>query len=391
MYKFLLKFAHSKIQSMNLRLTNYRLFIPLFILFIVVIGFVLYISHIATELSVEEQKRMELWAEATRQLIQADEDTDIDFITQVIEGNTTIPVYMLEGIILLTRNVHKPVADPTRLNGPIEVRIADDIVQYIYYDESTLLYQLRYLPYIQMVLIVVFIAIAILVLITTYRSEQNRVWVGLSKETAHQLGTPISSLNAWQQILEEKYPSDPYVPEMRADIQRLETIADRFSKIGSTPELTRMAISPVIEDVTAYMRSRISKRITLEYIGLEEHVQKAHDYAMLNRPLFAWVIENLIRNAVDAIDKEGTITLRIEADDNYLYVYVSDTGRGIERRKQRRIFNPGYTTKQRGWGLGLSLSKRIVEDYHRGKLTLKSSQVGKGTTFRIRLKQAVDR
>ena len=369
--------------NMNSKLLSIAI---LAVLFVVVVGSVVYTTHLAQELAGEEQKKMQTWAEATEQLILADENTDINFVTSIIEGNTTIPVYMVdkEGRILLTRNVKHPVNTPSRLRGPIEVKISDEIVQYIYYDESTLLNRLRYFPYIQLALIFVFIAISVFLLLVVQRSEQNKVWVGLSKETAHQLGTPISSLNAWQQLLQDRYPEDQLLPEMYKDIRRLETIADRFSKIGSKPELVPTAIEPVIEEVQAYMLPRISKKIQLVA------TLKGGSQVLLNKPLFMWVLENLIRNAVDAIDREGTITIAVSHDEKYVYVDVTDTGRGIDKRAAGHIFQAGYTTKKRGWGLGLSLAQRIVEDYHRGKLTLKSTQVGKGTTFRIRLKQAID-
>ena len=360
------------------------------LLLVIVIGSVVYTAHLAKQLAQEEQKKMQIWSEATRQLIQADENTDINFITSIIEGNTTIPVYMLdsEGQLLLSRNVARPVSDPKRLQGPIEVHISDTNVQYIYYDESNLLYQLRYFPYVQMLLIIAFLLISFMLLINIQRSERKSVWVGLSKETAHQLGTPISSLNAWQQLLQDRYPDDTLIPQMHDDIARLEVIADRFSKIGAAPELTIQPLVPVVEQVLKYMRARVSRHIDLQ-LTIAEDVHEAQ--TLLNIPLFTWVIENLIKNAVDAIEREGQIALILAADGDYLVLDISDTGRGIDRSRQRLIFRPGYTTKKRGWGLGLSLAKRIVEEYHRGKLILKFSQVGKGSTFRIRLKKTINR
>jgi len=327
---------------------------------------------------------MAIWADATRQLIFADSDADIDFYMSVIEKNTTIPVYICDkdGKVLSSRNVaerHKRVGK----HGPIELRIDENITQYIYWDDSSLLTRLRYVPYAQFALIFIFIAIAVITMLTGQKSEENRLWVGLSKETAHQLGTPISSLNAWQQLLADEYPKDEYVPQMKRDIERLQMIADRFQKIGSEPTLQADDLIPVVQNAVTYMRARISERITIEdncLAGVERVV-------MLNAPLLQWVIENLLKNAVDAISGAGTITLQMHENEHDVMLDIADTGKGIDAKTQRRIFEPGFTTKDRGWGLGLPLAKRIVEQYHGGKLLLKSSQVGVGTTFRIILKK----
>lgn len=356
------------------------------ILLIVVVS-MLFTNRLAVQLAEEEQRRVEMWAEATRQFILADEDDNIDFISRIIEGNTTIPVYMTdsEGNILLSRNVKKPKADPTQLNGPIEVRITDDNVQYIYYDESTLLRRLRYFPHIEFCIILLFVLVAIVALYVMQRSEQNRVWVGLSKETAHQLGTPISSLNAWQELLSIRYPDDELIPEMKQDIIRLETIAERFSKVGSEPELTSADLSALIGKTLDYLRGRVSGKVIISY---EQTCTTNQTIANVSIPLVSWVLENLIKNAVDAMDGAGKIHITLSNDERNFYVDVEDTGRGIERRQLRKIFLPGYTSKQRGWGLGLSLSKRIIEDYHGGKLFVKSTQPGGGTTFRIAIEKA---
>jgi signal transduction histidine kinase len=220
-------------------------------------------------------------------------------------------------------------------------------------------------------------------MLTAQRSEQNRLWVGLSKETAHQLGTPISSLNAWQQLLADKYPEDEYVPQMKRDIERLQMIADRFQKIGSEPDLQAQDVVPVVESAVSYMRLRISNRVTID----DSSLKNVERVVMLNAPLLRWVIENLLKNAVDAISGEGTISLQIHENEHDVMLDISDTGKGIDSAAQRRIFEPGFTSKERGWGLGLPLAKRIVEQYHGGKLILKSSQLGIGTTFRILLKK----
>lgn len=351
---------------------------------VIVAASVLFTNNLARQLAQEEQKNVEVWAEATRQLILADEDTDIDFVTSIIENNTTIPVYMVDedGKILVCRNVEQPVDDPRTLSGPIELRISPDNVQYIYYDESNLLRQLRYVPYIQFALIFIFIAIAVVMMLTAQRSEQNRVWVGLSKETAHQLGTPISSLNAWQELLSERYPNDELIPQMKTDIDRLHTIADRFSKIGSEPELQETDIVQPLRDTINYMRSRVSKKVEIVAMLPSEEC-----LLMLNVPLFEWVIENLIKNAVDAMSGVGKITIDMQQkEEGEVWIDISDTGKGMDKHTLRRIFQAGFSTKQRGWGLGLPLSKRIIEEYHGGRLFVKSTKPGGGTTFRIVLK-----
>lgn len=369
-------------------MTPYRLrSLFLFIALLIVVGSVLFTNNLAGRLAQEEQKKVEIWAEATRELILADENTDIDFFSSIIEGNTTIPVYMVDGAgnVLLTRNVktQKTYDEIVRLSGPIEVRVDSANRQYIYYEESTLLRSLKYFPYIQFGLIFIFIFIAVITLFTAQRSEQNRVWVGLSKETAHQLGTPISSLNAWNELLKSRYPDDELLPQMDKDIYRLQTIAERFSKVGSKPELETVDIVTVVRDSIDYMRSRSSNKVSYAINSTEEQI-----YTDVNRPLFAWVVENLCKNALDAMPTgEGSITVHISADDGHVNVDFTDTGKGMPKHLYKTIFQPGYTSKKRGWGLGLSLAKRIVEEYHEGRIFVKQSQVGVGTTFRVSLKR----
>ena len=380
---------------MNIRYSPNRLraFFLILSLLLVVLS-VLYATRLANRLADEERKKMEIWAEATRQFILADENTDIDFVSSIIEQNTTIPVYMVdaEGNFLLSRNVKEPkqhvddfykkkIDKLRQSQQPIEVRISGDIVQYIYYEESNLLRQLHYFPYIEFTIILLFLLITIITLYTVQHSEQNRVWVGLSKETAHQLGTPISSLMAWNELLSQQYPHDMLIPEMNKDISRLQTIAERFSKIGSEPTLQPMEIIPILQDSIDYMRSRTSDKISYQ---LHTSPSDSDLCANLNRPLFQWVLENLCKNAVDAMEgNNGQITLNVARDSGKIFLDLSDTGKGIKERYFKSIFLPGYTTKQRGWGLGLSLAKRIIEDYHKGKIFVKESQVGVGTTFRI--------
>ena len=357
-------------------------------MFIVAIS-VLFTNNLARSLQAEEQKNMSIWVDATRQLIVAENDADIDFYMSVIEKNTTIPVYICDkdGQVLSSRNI-KPTANSQELiaqnhHGPIELKIDENTTQYIYWDDSSLLTRLRYVPYAQFALIFIFIAVAVIAMLTGQRSEENRLWVGLSKETAHQLGTPISSLNAWQQLLADAYPNDEYVPQMKRDIERLQMIADRFQKIGSEPALEPQNIVPVIQNAITYMRARTSNRVTIDDSCLEG----VSRIVMLNAPLMQWVIENLLKNAVDAISGKGSITFQIHENEHDVMLDIADTGKGIDAKTQRRIFEPGFTSKDRGWGLGLPLAKRIVEQYHGGKLILKSSQPGIGTTFRIVLKK----
>lgn len=374
-------------------MSNRQLGIIVLVIAMVIVAIsVLFTNNLARSLQSEEQKNMAIWADATRQLILAEDDADIDFVSSIIEKNTTIPVYICdaEGKVIASRNVEKESKNLQILkssngdhHGPIELKIDESTTQYIYWDDSSLLTRLRYVPYAQFALIFIFIAIIVITMLTAQRSEQNRLWVGLSKETAHQLGTPISSLNAWQQLLADKYPDDEYVPQMKRDIERLQLIADRFQKIGSEPDLQAQNVVPVIESAVSYMRTRTSSRITID----DSALQNVERTVMLNAPLLRWVFENLLKNAVDAITGEGTISLQIHENEHDVMLDISDTGKGIESAAQRRIFEPGFTSKERGWGLGLPLAKRIVEQYHGGKLILKQSQPGVGTTFRIVLKK----
>ena len=377
----------------------------LIVAFAAMAGSIMYTNLLANRLAEEEHQRMNIWAEATRQFILAEPGEDINFVSSIIEGNTSIPVFMTDqdGRYMFSRNVNLPKRlqqegkeeevtayyqkEVDRLREstePIEVRLGPDMVQYIYYDESNLLRQLQYLPYIQLLLILAFGLIAAISIAATQRAEKNKVWVGLSKETAHQLGTPISSLYAWNEILKAQYPNDPSFLEIERDIHRLSTITERFSKIGSRPKLTPTVVKPIVEDTIRYMQSRTSSRI-LYYVSAD-NLRKETE-ALLAAPLFAWVIENLIKNAVDAMEGEGSISIKMNETERHILIDVRDTGKGIERRLWRRIFQSGYTTKQRGWGLGLSLAKRIICDYHHGRIFVLHSEIGKGTTFRISIKK----
>ena len=357
--------------------------------FFMVLFSVIFTHYLSRKFAEEEGRNIAMWAEATQQFILADENTNIDFVSSIIEGNTTIPVYLLDSQnhVLLSRNVKRPAPYPERLHGPIEVKISSDVTNYIYYDDSVYIKLLRYMPYVELGLIVIFVLIAFITVHLARRSEQDRVWVGLTKETAHQLGTPISSLLAWQELLKNQYPDDDFLPQMSMDIDRLQMITERFSKVGSVPELTKQPIVPILKKTFDYMHTRVSKKVVMEFYAEED---TSHVCCELCVPLFAWVIENLIRNAVDAMNGVGRIRMVVQRDAENLLIDVSDTGCGIARSLFYRVFEPGFTSKTRGWGLGLSLSKRIVEDYHGGKIFIEHSQLDVGTTFRIIIKEAVD-
>jgi nitrogen-specific signal transduction histidine kinase len=386
---------------MTARNSNTINIIVVLLLVAVVVISSLVTNHIVGQFAHEEQKKIQLWAEATRQLILADEDDNIDLLLQVMEGNTTIPVYMVDTNynLLLSRNVKEPKRNieafyTSKINmlratqEPIEVRVSSDVMQYIYYEDSTVLNWLSYFPYIQILVMIALAGMAAIALIMSQRSEKNILWVGLSKETAHQLGTPISSLNAWIELLKTQYPNDTFIPQMDEDIRRLQMIAERFSKIGSQPTLEQHAVLPVLQSAVDYMRARTSNKI--EY-RLEVKGERLEARAMLCAPLFEWVIENLCKNAIDSMEGKGSITIEVRREaKGKIYIDITDTGKGIDRRNFKRIFQPGYTSKKRGWGLGLSLGKRIIEDYHRGELFVKQSQLGIGTTFRIVLEQTKD-
>ena len=375
------------------RLRHIRL---LFILVAVLIaaGFLLVSHLLVRDLSKEESARMELWAEAMRALNGADEHTDLALVLKVINENHTIPVIVInkQGHVQTYRNVELngkthldslkdavSQAEKMRAEGHFVRIVLDTRRDYIdvCYADSLLLRRLSYYPYVQLAVILLFACLAIFTLLTLKRAEQNRVWVGLSKETAHQLGTPISSLMAWMEIMKENYPDDMLLPEMDNDVKRLQLIADRFSKIGSQPASEQADLLAVLQRVAAYMDRRTSKNIVISV-----HAPKI--VVALNVSLFEWVIENLCKNAADAMENAtGRIDIRVEPKGKTIVINVSDTGKGIRQKDIKNVFRPGFTTKQRGWGLGLSLAKRIVEDYHHGKIFVKHSEVGRGTTFSI--------
>ena len=382
------------------RIRQVKILLVLAAIFIAVAS--LLISHsLIRDLAQQERSKMEVWAEAMRTLSEADDNADLSLVLKVLDENNTIPVVVLDkdGTVTEYRNVKisasnksdsvkyvNKVAQQMKGAGQvIRIPLTNNHNDYIEvcYDESLMLRRIAIYPYIQLGVVMLFVVVAIFALLTSKRAEQNKVWVGLSKETAHQLGTPISSLMAWLAILKESYPNDKLLPELDKDVQRLQLVADRFSKIGSIPEPVPASMNEVLYHVVDYMDRRTSKKIQMIADLPDEDI-----IIKMNASLFEWVIENLCKNAVDAMGGEcGQIVLHLEQLDNKVVVEISDTGKGIKKKNIKNIFRPGFTTKQRGWGLGLSLAKRIVEDYHHGKIFVKSSELGKGTTFRIELKK----
>ena len=346
----------------------------------------LLVSHfLVRDLQREERCKMKTWAEALQALNNADETTDVTLVLNVIQSNNTIPVIVVnsEGGIDDYRNI----SDTLHIEEYARLMMqAGDTIrierQLVCYDESIMLKRLTQWPYVQLGIVMIFVVVAIFALLSSKKAEQNKVWVGLSKETAHQLGTPISSLMAWVEILKEQYPEDDLIPEMNKDVKRLERIAERFSKIGSQPEPVDSSMNAVLDHVVDYMDRRTSKKV--------EMVRRLPDHDVrvkMNASLFEWVIENLCKNAVDAMEGSGRIVLTLTEEPGRVVIEVQDNGKGIRKKDVKNVFTPGFTTKKRGWGLGLSLAKRIVEEYHKGRIFVKQSEVGKGTTFRVELKK----
>lgn len=371
----------------------------------------LFVSHrLVEDLKNEERTRMEVWAAAMRSLTEAEENTDLNLVLTVINGNNSIPVIVtdeenkilshrnlgiqsrssqdslkqLQGRLIEMRQTGKHMKMPleitsqedntTTQSSPVQLHHIN-----IYYEESLILHRLALFPYVQLAVVSLFLLVALVALLSTKKAEQNRVWVGLTKETAHQLGTPISSLMAWIEVLKETYPNDDLLEDMQTDVQRLERITERFSKIGSQPALVNTSICPIIAQTVSYLQRRISSRITIT-----SHIHQEVELP-LSAPLFEWVLEVLCKNSADAMSGAGSIDISGQIKDDRYVIDVTDTGKGIARKNFSSVFKAGYTTKQRGWGLGLSLSKRIIEKYHHGRIYVFQSIVGKGTTFRIEL------
>ena len=356
----------------------------------------LYTQNLINKLKAEERKKVEQWAEATR-LIESTEDASLlTFLFSIIEENNTVPVILTDEIYSINgfRNFD-PVKseDPDYLvdqlkkmrenQNPLVITFGDGMKNYIFYNESTILTKLRFYPYIQLSVIIFFIAISYLAFSMSRKAEQNQVWVGMSKETAHQLGTPTSSLAGWAELIKMNYPESNIPDELARDVARLEKITDRFSKIGSKPELSDIDLFTIISGSIDYLKLRSGSKV--EYI-INNHADE-NLKVPLNLSLFEWVLENLFKNAVDAMSGQGTITITISDNPTGVIIDVSDSGKGIPKSAHKNIFKPGYTTKSKGWGLGLSLSKRIIEIYHNGKIFVRHSETGKGSCIRIILKK----
>lgn len=367
----------------------------IFVAVLIAIASVVVSDLLIKNLAQEERQKIKVWSEATRVMTSANPSLNMNLILEIIQGNTSIPVILCaENDSLLTyNNIEVPelnseaymatkIKELKGKNPPIVIDMEDGTFQYLYYDDSIILKRLLIYPYAQLSVVFIFILLAFLALASTKKAEQNKVWVGLSKETAHQLGTPISSLIAWIEYLRLKEIDPSLLSEMEKDVKRLETIAERFSKIGSNPDPLPVNIIDSIRAALGYMETRISSKVKM-YV----HLPEEPILVLMNDSLFAWVIENLTKNAVDAMEGQGEITFQVENREKVLKIDISDTGKGIPKSKFKTVFNPGYTTKKRGWGLGLSLVKRIIESYHGGKIYVKSSEAGKGTTFRIELRK----
>lgn len=364
----------------------------------------LWVSHgLISDLKNEEQTKMGVWAEAMRSLTSADETTDLNLVLRVINDNHTIPVIVTDekGRVTTSRNLRlryrtsrdsvkqvnealarlKAGGHSMRISlGTDEVGETHATALYIYYGQSLLLQRLAWFPYVQLGVVTVFLLVALLALLSTKRAEQNKVWVGLTKETAHQLGTPISSLMAWMAVMRETHPDDALIDEMEADVRRLEMVAERFSKIGSAPKLHPETVGPIVERVAEYIARRIPKSVKLTVDLRDES-----ELIPISAPLVEWVVEVLCKNAADAMPGVGQIGISGgKVGDRYV-IDVADTGKGIERKHHKTVFRPGFTTKQRGWGLGLSLAKRIIEEYHHGRIYVLRSAPGEGTVFRTEL------
>lgn len=374
-----------------------------FILFLFAVligaGTLWYTESFLEELREQEEKRVEQFVGAMQVILNADPDDEILFEQEIVSSNTTIPIILTdnEGNVIYTNNIdnqklkdelylERKLAEMREEAPPFEIIFGkqNQHTQYLYYQNSILLTKLRLYPLVLLLVISLFVVIAYIAFSNARKSEQNRVWNGLAKETAHQIGTPLTSLMGWIEYLRSKEVGEDVVQEMEKDVNRLNTITQRFSKIGSKPSLQALPIAEVTANAVSYLQSRSPAKVTVSF---ESDEALATQQVALNRALYEWVIENLIRNAIDALEGKGFIKVRLYDAGKMVKVEVEDNGKGIPANKQKLIFRPGYTTKARGWGLGLSLAKRIIEEYHRGKIYVAHSEIGKGTTFRISLKK----
>lgn len=350
-------------------------------------------DRLVSQMAEEERHKMELWAAATQSVTSNDYEESLLFASRIIESNTTIPMIQVNarGEIINYNNIDLPRTDPSRYlyqklkefragYPPIEIDYGLG-KEYLYYSDSTTLKQLLLFPYVQVAVFLIILGVSVLAIVSLKRADQNFIWEGMSRETAHQLGTPISSLMAWRELLMAQAVDPMVVQEMGKDIQRLEMIADRFQKIGSSPKLEPCDLGVLVMKAVAYLQPRISKGVSISVLDEPEEAV----YVLASEQLIAWVFENLIKNAVDAMQSKGAISIRYGAGEDHAFIEIQDTGKGLPRAQWEKIFRPGYTTRQRGWGLGLSLARRIVQDYHKGRIYVRHSEIGVGTTFRILL------
>lgn len=369
-------------------------YIFIIVAILMAISFLLVSNKMYNNLAQEERQKIELWAHAVRMVASEDDNTELELTLNILSGNKTIPVILCDedDNVLISANIEVPESDSISfMKGQIEYfkRINKPIViedptfkQFVYFGDSSVLQQLQYFPWVQIGVLTVFICVSFMALLSTKKAEQNKVWVGLSKETAHQLGTPISSMLAWVEYLKSQASDTSVLNEMEKDVNRLQMVADRFSKIGSKPSPERRELCKEVRLSVGYLQNRISKKVAFELNIPNEPI-----YSMLSPSLFSWVLENLIKNAVDAMEGQGAITVHLGVKGDAISIDITDTGKGLSKTMFKQIFKPGYTTKTRGWGLGLSLTKRIIEEYHKGKIYVKSSELNVGTTFRIELKR----
>jgi signal transduction histidine kinase len=375
------------------QLLNWRTLIALIAIFIVS-GTIIYSQYLAKKIARDERKKMEHWVEATKFLINAPDDADLILASRIVTENTSIPIIETNEKDSITNSINLDSAKSVDLdyvkrklklfksqNSPIELADAKDSTKHnrYYYGDSKLLNEVRYYPIIQLFIVGLFIAITLLSLRSNYRSVQNQVWAGMAKETAHQLGTPVSSLEGWVEMLRDNPANEKIAHELEKDVNRLRLVSDRFGKIGSTPQLEEIDVVTQVRSMMDYMKKRATGKINFSLQTNYNEQQTAH----ISAPLFDWVIENLLKNALDAMEGKGEIAVNINTTPETVTIDVTDSGKGISKQNVSKVFKPGFTTKKRGWGLGLSLSKRIIEQYHKGKLFVKHSEPGHGTTFRI--------
>ncbi|MBL0357116.1 MAG: HAMP domain-containing histidine kinase [Chitinophagaceae bacterium] len=366
----------------------------------IVSGTVFYSSYLSKKIAHDEREKVDVWVQSLKTRAIVNEQAAIDLTNSIATHNTDIPIIETDeydnpsgqGLNLDFNKIKKDtgylrqlIKEYKELNDPVTVEISKEplLVNKYYYGESKLLQEVSYYPLIQLFIVALFIIILLITINIRNKSTQNQVWAGMAKETAHQLGTPLSSLQGWVELLKENKSNEKIVTEMSKDVERLKLVSDRFGKIGSTPQLEEMDIIAQIENMVSYIKRRAPEKVNFNVNSDGEH----EITAMINGPLFDWVIENLLKNALDAMEGKGSISINIKNETTQVVADITDTGKGISKQHIAKVFKPGFTTKKRGWGLGLSLAKRIIEQYHKGELFVKQSEPGRGTTFRIVLKK----